>query len=189
MAAYALRFENLRGVIRRDRGPAVQGHMWWLQTSTRKTEEEGVIIIAADPGLTVGWASISLGDHWDPSLVSAGQLAADDFEDWMAVVTPNVDLLIFETFTINAETARKSPQPAPMYVIGVMKFIARRAGVQIEGQSPGSAKTFMNNTQLKKVGLWVSGQDHARDAIRHLLLGIVAFTTGQAREELLQSLA
>lgn len=146
-------------------------------------------IIAADPGNLTGWATIALGDHWDPTMVNAGQLQSDDFEDWIAGAHSVFGLMIYETFTINAETARKSAQPVPIYVIGVMKHYARRGGVQIEGQSPGSAKTFMNNAQMKKIGLWVPGQDHARDAIRHLVLGIVAFTTGQAREELLQSLA
>lgn len=148
-----------------------------------------VIIIAADPGNMTGWASINLGDTWNPTAVSAGQLPSDQFCDWLATIGNQADLILYETFTINAETARKSPQPAPIEVIGVMKFLARRAGVRIEGQSPGSAKTFVNNNQLRKIGLWKPGQDHARDAIRHLALGIVAFTTGQAREELLQSLA
>lgn len=150
---------------------------------------EPVIIIAADPGNMTGWASVSLGQHWTPSAINAGQLAADAFCDWVALIAHQIDLFIYETFTINAETARKSPQPAPMYVIGTILFLMRRAGVRCEGQAPGAAKTFVNNSQLRKIGLWKPGEDHARDAIRHLVLGIVAFTTGQAREELLQSLA
>jgi hypothetical protein len=148
-----------------------------------------MIIIAADPGNMTGWASINISDRWDPADVNAGQVTADFFCDWIAAVGNNMDLLIYETFTITPETARKSPQPAPIEVIGVMKFLARRAGVQIEGQSPASAKNFVSNDQLRKLGLWQPGKDHARDAIRHLVLGIVSYGSGQAREELLQCLA
>lgn len=132
---------------------------------------------------------MSVGDHWDPSGVNAGQLPSDQYLDWIAAAIGTIDLLVHETFTITPETARKSPQPEPIEVIGVMKFLARRAGVRSEGQSPGAAKNFVTNAQLKKIGLWVPGQDHARDGIRHLVLAIVSHTTGQAREELLQSLA
>jgi hypothetical protein len=148
-----------------------------------------MIIIAADPGNMTGWASVSLGEHWDPGEVAAGQLPADDFCDWIATIGSHVDLYLFETFTINNNTQRKSPQPIALETIGVMKFIARRKRVNIVGQSPASAKQFVNDAQLRKIGLWQPGKDHARDAIRHLVLGIVSQTTGQAQQELLQSLA
>jgi hypothetical protein len=148
-----------------------------------------MIILAADPGNMTGWSSISLDDHWNADRVNAGQLDADVFCDWLFDVLSDVDLLIYETFTITSQTTRKSPQPVPIEVIGVMKFLARRRKVQIEGQSPGSAKQFVTDAQLRKLGLWKPGQDHARDAIRHLVLGIVSYTTGQAQQELLQSLA
>lgn len=148
-----------------------------------------MMIIAADPGNMTGWATISFDDHWDASLVNAGQLPADEFCDWMMTATGLVDLVVYETFTITSQTTRKSPQPIPIEVIGVLKFLARRAGTRIEPQSPGSAKQFVTDAQLRKLGLWQPGKDHARDAIRHLVLGIVSYATGQAQQELLQSLA
>lgn len=148
-----------------------------------------MMIIAADPGNMTGWASIALGDTWSADEVNAGQLPSDEFCDWMFTAVSLVDLVIYETFTITSQTTRKSPQPIPIEVIGVMKFLARRSGTRIESQSPGSAKQFVTDAQLRKLGLWKPGQDHARDAIRHLVLGIVAFTTGQGQQELLQSLA
>jgi len=148
-----------------------------------------MIIIAADPGNITGWASIDINSSWDATSVASGQLPSDDFCDWISGVGDTVNLLVYETFTINAQTVRKSPQPIPIEVIGVMKFFARRTGVRIEGQSPASAKKFVGDDQLRKLGLWQPGKDHARDAIRHLVLGIVSYGPGQARQELLQSLA
>jgi hypothetical protein len=75
-----------------------------------------------------------------------------------------------------------------MEVIGVLKFLARRSSAQLQMQTPAAAKRFCSDAQLRKIGLWQPGKDHARDAIRHLILGIVTHGTGQAREELIQSL-
>jgi hypothetical protein len=147
--------------------------------------------LAVDPGGTTGWAYTMLGGHWAPNSVIAGQMPADDFLDWFAGEPQFLDsscLVLIETFTITAQTARLSQQPEPMYVIGVMKFLLRRARSCPAMQTPAAAKRFCSDSQLKKIGLWQPGKDHARDAIRHLVLGIVTHSTGQAREELIQSL-
>jgi hypothetical protein len=70
-----------------------------------------------------------------------------------------------------------------------MKFIARRTGAKFDvRQTPSAAKKFVPDSQLKRLGLWKPGQDHARDAIRHMILAMTVYGTGQAREEMLQSL-
>jgi hypothetical protein len=147
--------------------------------------------LAVDPGDMTGWAFASLDTPWTPGSVIAGQRPADDFLDviagWRELRNPEC-LVIVETFTITAQTARLSQQPVPMEVIGVLKFLTRRAGAQLQMQTPAAAKRFCSDAQLRKIGLWQPGKDHARDAIRHLVLGIVTHGTGQAREELIQSL-
>jgi hypothetical protein len=149
-----------------------------------------VIIIAVDPGLTVGWAVLHLsGDFWQPTGVAAGQSNADDWEDWCVVNLTADCLLVVEKFTITSRTAKMSQQPRAMEVIGVMRFLARRAEAQFEMQTPSAAKSFASDAQLRKIGLWKPGQDHARDAIRHLLLAVATHGSGQARQEMLQSLA
>jgi hypothetical protein len=37
-------------------------------------------------------------------------------------------------------------------------------------QTPSLAKTTVTDKRLKKLGLWVPGRDHERDALRHLVL-------------------
>jgi hypothetical protein len=148
------------------------------------------LILAVDPGNMTGWACIQTTDHWYPQHVIAGQNESDEFLDWIADGW-NLDqdhLMLVETFTVTAQTARLSQQPVPMEVIGVLKFLARRSSAQLQMQTPAAAKRFCSDAQLRKIGLWQPGKDHARDAIRHLILGIVTHGTGQAREELIQSL-
>lgn len=147
--------------------------------------------LAVDPGDMTGWAYTMMGGHWAPGSVTAGQMPANDFLDMIAAWTALHDsscLVLVETFTVTAQTARLSQQPVPMEVIGVLKFLTRRAGAQLQMQTPAAAKRFCSDSQLRKIGLWQPGKDHARDAIRHLVLGIVNHGTGQTREELIQSL-
>lgn len=148
--------------------------------------------LAVDPGNMTGWATFMLGGRWAPGSVNSGQMPANDFLDWVCEAPLLLDgncLWLVESFTVTAKTARMSQQPVPMEVIGVLKFLARRSGARMEMQTPASAKRFVNDEQLRKIGLWQPGKDHARDALRHLVLGIVSHATGQAREELIQSLA
>ena len=147
--------------------------------------------LAVDPGNTVGWAYAMLGSHWSRTAVTSGQTASDDFLDWLTGSTMFLDqscIWLVESFTVTAMTARLSQQPVPMEVIGVLRYLARRSGVHLELQTPAAAKRFVSDDQLRKIGLWQPGKDHARDAIRHLVLGIVTHGTGQARDELIQSL-
>lgn len=148
--------------------------------------------LAVDPGNLTGWATFMLGGHWASGSVNSGQMPADEFLDWVCDAPLLLDgscLWLVETFTVTAQTASMSQQPVPMEVIGVLKFLARRSGARLELQTPASAKRFVSDAQLRKIGLWQPGMDHARDAIRHLVLGIVTHSAGQAREELIQSLA
>jgi hypothetical protein len=146
-------------------------------------------IIAVDPGRTCGWAMAHLSDGFKPDAIAAGQAHCDDFCSWANDNVGPSCLLVVEKFVITARTAQLSPQSEPMEVIGVLRFLARRAGAQFEMQTPSAAKKFASDAQLRKVGLWRPGQDHARDAIRHLLLAIATHGAGQARQEMLQSLA
>lgn len=147
-------------------------------------------ILAVDPGNMTGYAHMTFTDHWDPDTVQSGQLPAHDFiyhaDRWLM---DKHTIIVCESFTITAETARKTAQPDAIETIGVLKFFARRSGARFELQRPGDAKGFVTNAQLRKIGLWKKNEDHARDALRHLVLGICSHGVGQQREELLQSLA
>lgn len=129
-------------------------------------------------------------DVWRPETIVAGQAVADDWEDWCAVNVNSGCVLVVEKFTVTRRTAELSPQPRAIEVTGVMKFIARRTGATFDNrQTPAAAKKFVPDSQLRKVGLWRPGEDHARDALRHLLLAMTVHGSGQARQEMLQSLA
>lgn len=148
-------------------------------------------VIAVDPGATVGWAIAHLQEHWQPNSIAAGQSTSEDWCDWCEANFTEECLVIVEKFTITARTAANSQEGSHVTigVIEIMRHVARRTGATFDdSQTPSAAKRFATDAQLKKIGLWKPGQDHARDAIRHLVLGLTTHGTGQAREEMLQSL-
>lgn len=148
--------------------------------------------LAVDPGGTVGYALYPLIDGpFVPDFVQAGQTGVDEFLDWSRDLITSDFLVLMEKFAITANTATLSAGGThdTLDTIGVVKHLCRWAGAQYEVQTPGQAKSFVSNNQLKTLGLWVKSKDHARDAIRHLVLGIVNKTSGETCEDLKSRMA
>lgn len=130
-------------------------------------------LLAVDPGGTSGWAESTLQNpaadltygQYTPSEMAARLrlfCAQSSFEE---------RVLLMERFTITVKTGKNTQQTDALELIGLGRYLAEWHGVEFELQSPGDAKGFATNPQLKKWGVWVPVQDHARDAVRHLVLG------------------
>ncbi|MCA1806886.1 MAG: hypothetical protein LC687_03350 [Actinobacteria bacterium] len=150
-------------------------------------------VLAVDPGGTVGYAIYAMGHDglFSPERVQAGQAGVDDFLDWARIAITEDWLVVMERFTITTNTAKLSAGGAhdALDVIGVVKHLCRWASAQYEVQTPAQAKKFVSDRQLKNLGLWIKSQDHARDAIRHLVFGLVYHTNGETRRDLTDRLA
>lgn len=127
-------------------------------------------VLALDPGKMTGWAA------WAPGVDGRPQSGQDEFFDvlertdrWMAAVGHD-GIVVVERYTISKSTLEKSRQSWSLEVIGTVKFLANRHGVELVMQQPSDAKSFVPDSRLRDVGWYVRGQDHARDALRHLLL-------------------
>jgi hypothetical protein len=68
-----------------------------------------------------------------------------------------------------------SVQKDALHIIGGLEAMILTGTVDshLYLQSPGQAKAFSTDEKLRKLGWWVKGQDHARDALRHLLVWLV----------------
>ena len=123
-------------------------------------------ILAVDPGLTSGWACrqgsalITGQAEFVPMMATAERFASE-----------GLDAIVVERYTITAETLRKSRQTTALELIGALRWLSHRAGVEFVLQSPADAKRFSTDTKLKAAG-WLQrmSDDHANDACRHLLL-------------------
>lgn len=139
--------------------------------------------LAVDPGKCTGYAY----DRGAPEVPELAQLPALDFCAEAARLAQDFgpDLtIIWEKFTITAQTLRKAREYHAIEVIGVLKYAAFQHGcVLAPPQQPGDAKKLVTDARLKQLGLYRPGQDHARDAARHLVLHGVR--TGRINPEVL----
>lgn len=128
--------------------------------------------IGVDPGKTVGVAV------YEPELDDnplGDQMPYDQFGAWLEswLVSGIVGLVAIERFTITVSTARKSSDAHwAIELIGVTKFLCGKYSVRLREQQATTAKNFSTDVRLKEVGWWLPGKDHARDAVRHVILAL-----------------
>jgi hypothetical protein len=133
--------------------------------------------LALDPGGTTGWVLAE-----DGTVRQHGQLGPEEhhLELWALFCkyhqgdsdTPPAD-----DFTIVSESFQFRQNDGERWGIrldskeyeGVIKLYARFTNVPVVFQTAGEAKGFITDEKLKVMGLWLPGEKHARDAMRHLL--------------------
>ena len=123
--------------------------------------------ISIDPGQNCGYSTWKGRDRLDQ-----GELGITDFLTMLEdmVGRGELDLIIYEGYALRRSSAKamignefETPQ-----VIGVIKWIAYKAGIPTVKQSPAQKK-FFGDDRLKKLGLYDRGQRHSRDSVRHAL--------------------
>jgi hypothetical protein len=134
-------------------------------------------------------ACADIGDSSAPLdmlTVQGWQMNAEECVDWCRDYIRPGWLVFMERFFITARTAELSSEGShnALDVIGTVKNICRWNGAGFEFQTANDAKNFVSNQQLKTLGLWRPNEDHARDALRHLVRGIVWRTAGETCEDL-----
>lgn len=80
---------------------------------------------------------------------------------------PGIDELVVESFISRPGPAVNLSAPQ---TIGRILAWADERGLEVVFQTPAAAKRRVTNNRLRAAGGWMRGMDHARDAMRHLLL-------------------
>lgn len=130
-------------------------------------------VLGIDPGKMTGFAAYDLQAH---ELTSSWQAdvhgAYASLEPWV----PSSRLVAIERFVITGGTAKmgRGQENWSMELIGVARYLAFRADVQLLLQGAGDAKKFAPDARLKSIGWWNAGHDHANDAARHVLLALAS---------------
>lgn len=134
--------------------------------------------VGVDPGPSTGLAIVR-GDGFRVHVQQGTpSQVLDEFTlRFPFLLNQGVDVLVgCERFVVTDQTAKRSAQPVPLQVIGVVEQLARIHGWTFRLQSPSDVKSFVNNTMLREVGLWATGRDveqhdanDANDALRHAL--------------------
>lgn len=151
------------------------------------------LIIAIDPGLTTGVAAYRhTGIPWlNGERFSSGQVEGrfhfyKAFNTMVAWGLPII--VVMERFTITPATAKKSPQPDPIYIIGAIERQADDLGFPFYFQTPSDAMSFATDDKLKLVGFWNRGKGHANDAARHMLKFLIHKRPDNGGNELLEKI-
>jgi hypothetical protein len=145
-----------------------------------ETEQPGVIV-AVDPGGTTGIAWWKPNAPEGTSHYGTEQVPACDTEGglrsllyhvgvWLAEATPAY--LVVERFEFRQEDSqmRSKIDYTAAEVIGALRaLVCDRQGVTLVKQGAAQAKGFWTDDKIQKLALWVPGQKHAMDAMRHLL--------------------
>ena len=127
-------------------------------------------ILSIDPGGTTGWAFVD-EDHLD--LVTAGQAKQFEFCQMaeahaIGVHKTPADVIVIESYTVTPATIKLTREYAALEIIGTCRYLAEAHGRKFKLQTPAAAKRFMTPERLRNLGWWRPGEDHARDALRHL---------------------
>jgi hypothetical protein len=138
------------------------------------------VVLAVDPGGMTGWVVWNGGDGSGVEL--EGQQDYEDFCEQLDLLFSfpaghfyRPTHIIVEAYDITGETLRKSRQYEALYLIGVLKYIAHREGVELI-ISQRSNKAFSTDDRLDAAH-WLSRPKHElrhqNDAKRHLLTWLV----------------
>lgn len=129
-------------------------------------------VLAVDPGLRSGWAlwcPDALDPPWEARVYDPMPLLAFTEQE----LDHGLNLVVCEAYRITAATAQKSQQHWSLELIGALRWLAYKAGVEFVLQTPAEAKSFVPDQRLRDLGMWTPGkEDHARDATRHLVLAL-----------------
>lgn len=128
-------------------------------------------ILAVDPGGTTGWASWQDGEvTWGQ--IRGGLLAVKPLVDWLADRAlehrAHDSHLIIERYTIGERTVKFSRQSDALEITGLLRFEAQRHNIAEKRQLPRDAMRMWTDERLRAFGWWARGEEHARDALRHL---------------------
>jgi len=143
-----------------------------LRQQVKKSDFYGCVL-AMDPGETTGWALLECQSH-HTLLINQGQIdswplevGVPSLEGLIKDVAP--DFLVYEAYHIYAwrSNEHKFSEVPTLQIIGAIKTLSVQQGVMVGCQTAQTGKAFFTDDRLKSMNLYVEGQKHARDALRH----------------------
>lgn len=123
------------------------------------------LVVAVDPGVTTGLASVK---NKDDSTFSSWQVDEKGMYHFFDSYGTDIRHVQCEAFTINAATIRKTVVYDSLYLIGYLRYCAHRDGFTLTFTKPADVMSSFPDAALKRAGMHKPGLGHANDAARHL---------------------
>jgi hypothetical protein len=150
--------EESRSVVQ---GDNTDNHVKEIPVTTLKA-------IAFDPGITTGYA---VGIMQNGLMeVRTGQSKWRHIDLYNQLVLGNPDYVIWEKFYFRKHYQKEGVELYPKELIGVLQLYCQQNNKPAFDQNPMKSQgSFHSNLKLKEDGIYVAGQPHGMDALRHLL--------------------
>jgi len=143
-----------------------------LRMQIKKSDFMGHVL-AVDPGETTGWALLECRPD-ATNLVNQGQIVSwplevgvPRLETLIKELSPN--FVVYEAYHVYAWrlNEHKFSEVPTIQIIGALKTLSVQRGVPYGCQTAQTGKAFFTDDRLKSMDLYVEGERHARDALRH----------------------
>lgn len=129
--------------------------------------------VAIDPGVTTGFCTGTLLDRNLDLVIDQEKLTCHEmYERLNALMSLDAGSMhiIYEDFSYR-NVARTGLNLMPVKLIGIIELFQERYEplVTFTKQSAAQGKAYYSDEKLKRLGVYVPGKEHGRDALRHLL--------------------
>lgn len=130
-------------------------------------------VLAFDPGQTTGYSVGELDEEKGLMIVNPKQAKLDHAQLFALCVSLSPDWIVYESFEYRNK-ARAGLVLVSAEYIGVLKLYAAHYDVKQTKQTAatigaGGRTGYFNNDRLRSEGLYLPGNPHAMDSLRHLL--------------------
>ena len=128
-----------------------------------------------DPGETTGWCHLSAHDGevgcfncGEADLNGIGNMLYDNPALKAAVAKQDQieTIFIVEKYVMNSKITQS---PWSLETTGLIRYFANVYHINLVSQTPSQAKNLIKNETIQRAGIYVPGQGHAMDAVRHAL--------------------
>lgn len=132
-----------------------------------------------DPGETTGWCHVSVHDSGEIGVFNSGQadhfgvgnLLYDNPSLKTIVSKPEIEtVFVVEKYVMNSKI---SQSPWSLETTGLIRYFSNVYHIPIHIQTPSQVKNLIKNEVIQQAGLYVPGQGHAMDAVRHALYFLI----------------
>lgn len=141
-------------------------------------------ILGIDPGLATGLCLIDTSEPTNPRLVWSEEV---DMLKFYELVPDTLDKyqgeisVVCENFLISVSTAKKSPAPWSLELIGLSRYLCTIRDIPFIVQNPNE-REISTHPMIKHFGLWHrGGEGHANQAIRHCFAYLLKQSRGLAK--------
>ena len=138
-------------------------------TQSKKRKPFMGTLLALDPGETTGVAIFQEG-----KLVEAFQESTKEIKSALITIAPIIkrfgfDAIVIEEYRVYAWKVKEHAWSDlhTSRLIGAIELLCAIHEIPLHKQSAQIAKQFCTDKKLKDWNLWLKGQVHSRDAIRH----------------------